>query len=361
MRPSERWRRALEIDPDFLRARLGPALVHALISDTEGAEAIFSPLEGDPRLTARQEHIVRGLRLHLESRWETALQEFEWVLDHGDDDYLTRVALMFYALRANRPAEVIEHFDRLGPPPFDIMVHWLPYSLAADAYHRLGRYQEELELARRWRNELPGETNAILTEGRALIGLGRLDELERLVELAMTARQGVIGGGFMLHCAGWLRAHGFRDEAIVMADRGVEWWTTTNLAEQGTEPCDVCVGECLLWADRYQEALAVFAEHADTKPGSAWQAAVAAAFLGDRATVDRFETLAEQLGELGGKPWFATETRAWIAAALGDRNEALQILREAIAGGYWDYLTLQLDFTMLQDDPEFEELIRPRG
>jgi tetratricopeptide (TPR) repeat protein len=359
---SGRWQDAVEIDSDFLRARIGPAFANALV-DSPIAAKILEPLEGDPRLTTLQTHIVTGLRHHLEHRWEDAVSEFEWVLDYGHDNYGTRLMLLIDNLRANRPRSAIEHLERMGPTPFELRMTNTAVDLAADAYHLLGRYEEELEQAERLTAESGFLLAKRLLQARALIGLGRLDQLEPLVAESYTDREGP-AGGFMLWVARLLHGHGYRTEGLEMATRAAEWWQNTNLVE-GAGRCDVCTANCLSWAGRCQEALPVFQEHAAADPSNPglWQGvAHVSACLGDRAAaqeaLDRAVDLTEQTE---ADPWTVPLRRARVAAELGDRDEALRHLREAIAVGYYDYVNLPWKFVPLLDDPEFQEILRPKG
>jgi hypothetical protein len=63
-----------------------------------------------------------------------------------------------------------------------------------------------------------------------------------------------------------------------------------------------------------------------------------------------------------------TYWRACIAAALGERERAVDLLRQAFAEGEWYsrvilhyYWNSQIDFESLQNYPPFQELMRPKG
>ena len=55
--------------------------------------------------------------------------------------------------------------------------------------------------------------------------------------------------------------------------------------------------------------------------------------------------------------------RASIAAQLGERDEALRLLRQAVNEGFWDWRGLHqnADFDPLRNEPEFQEILRPKG
>ena len=89
---------------------------------------------------------------------------------------------------------------------------------------------------------------------------------------------------------------------------------------------------------------------------------VAAARTGDQATA---EEMSRRLAEVDepftmGEPSYR---RAAIAAQLGQSAEAIRLLQQAIARGFYDYdrLHTDIDFDPLRDDPEFQEILRPKG
>jgi len=61
-----------------------------------------------------------------------------------------------------------------------------------------------------------------------------------------------------------------------------------------------------------------------------------------------------------GRPSFH---RATIAAQLGQSTEAIRLLQQAISRGFhnFDHLHVDLNLDSLRDDPEFQEILRPKG
>ena len=84
--------------------------------------------------------------------------------------------------------------------------------------------------------------------------------------------------------------------------------------------------------------------------------------LGDRKTALE---ASETLRRLDDPHLFGGHTyrRACIAAVLGEREDAMALLRQAIAEGvgYGSYLHVEIDLESLWDDPDFIELLRPKG
>jgi hypothetical protein len=89
-----------------------------------------------------------------------------------------------------------------------------------------------------------------------------------------------------------------------------------------------------------------------------------AARLGER---DRAHQIDEQLANLQFYPprqeGDALLRRSYIAAALGDRDAAVTLLRGAFAKGvvYSSALHRQPDLRLLQGYAPFEQLLRPKG
>lgn len=79
-----------------------------------------------------------------------------------------------------------------------------------------------------------------------------------------------------------------------------------------------------------------------------------------------------RLEELGAEVWpsgvpiFHGQNefmRAGIAAQLGDRDRAILLIQQAIAAGYWNYgwTHSNPEFESLWNEPEFQEILRPKG
>ena len=107
-----------------------------------------------------------------------ASAQFEWVQNSGHDNWVIRMATLQCALFANRPRLAVETFEHLGPSPFGIpTIAEFTNSWAGDAYHLLGRYEDELATTRHWKEVAPSSVTAFY-EGRALAALDRLDEID---------------------------------------------------------------------------------------------------------------------------------------------------------------------------------------
>src|SRR2546428_10465994 len=123
------------------------------------------------------------------------------------------------AVAMNRPRkglEVLARWDRATP----FAHNWIGYrQQLGNAHHLLGEYRAELEVARQWREQNPQQLAGLALQLRALAALGRLSEVDGLVEQsASLPPQGqgpnrISAGLVPLVAAQELRAHGFADAA----------------------------------------------------------------------------------------------------------------------------------------------------
>jgi tetratricopeptide (TPR) repeat protein len=252
------------------------------------------------------------------------------------------------------------------------------------ALHELGEHEEELKEARRGRGLYPDLLNLRAYEARALVALGRLDEVDRLVNeiLAMPSRWGYPScclsrgtpGYVMLSAAEELRAHGHRESSLKMAGRAAEWYRNRTGEEARRENARSGLGDSLYQAERWEEAEAVFgalaAEHPDNIDYKSRLGALAVR-RGDRTEALR---IAEELRCLDRQYLYGNHTfrSARIIALLGDKERAFALLRDAVAQGsgseeeqesygYAFIYAHSMDLESLHGYPPFEELIKPKG
>jgi tetratricopeptide (TPR) repeat protein len=295
------------------------------------------------------------------------------------------------ALLCNYPAEAIEALTKKGLRWDLIISSSYPngpqyFRQLTATLHMLGRHQEELEEARRGGQIYGGSFNLRSYEARALAALGRLDDLDRLVQGLLTIAPQTFShyflprgtpGYVMLSAAEELRAHGHREAALRMANRAVTWYQGRVGDEARQQDIRSGLGDALYQAERWQEAKAVFTELAK-HPADYYfdiynqgRLGAVAARTGDVVTA---RSIADALRNrkdrwLDGKHTFRA---ARIIALLGDKDGAVALLREAIAQGagisetpdaygYGFIFPHCMDMESLRGYAPFEELVKPRG
>jgi hypothetical protein len=284
------------------------------------------------------------------------------------------------ALYANRPAAAIETYRNFVPDnslPAVIVV--LTVTDAADAHHLLGQYDEQVRLLEGIRADLPTSEItdwALRRQASAVATKGEIEEIERVVEEA-------VGEDFLFsEFPGWrvdacheLRAHGHADASLTMINR-----VLAGFPDDCGDPTVSCTRkklEALLIAGRNEDAakLAIGLDPESAGwPSALVFAGIATARTGDIAGA---RALSERLDELSETDPFYERTRigdliigkAMIAAALGELDESLDLLRRGLSRGATPVLTdlgiyelrHNIFFEPLWDHPEFQEILRPKG
>ncbi len=377
------FRRALEIDPDFVLPRF--LLASNFRNQGRWEEAARETAQLDARrssLTAINRTYVDSVLAIMAGRYDEVLAALKEAAKLSPGDVDNRFCAGLNALWANRPREAVElltapvRWELMATPsrPFGVSY----FDVLAKSHHALGRHDEELAAVRRGVATYTARPALLLlAEARALVPLGRLAEAERLFEEALRRPdEASLPGRLMLEAAAELRGHGRADEARAMAARAVERVLALPDGKRGPdERKDLAVA--LLAAERWKEALPLLATVANEQPREAvkWKGlrGLAALRSGDEATANRID---EELRRLE-RPYLFGEHflyRAALAAARGEKARSVDLLRQALAAGYlgessntslasgasfWAHRAIEL--APLIGYPPFEELVKPKG
>jgi serine/threonine protein kinase/tetratricopeptide (TPR) repeat protein len=382
------FRRAVELDPNFGEAWMNLVLVHTNRRLCGEAGQILDEAEA---------HLGRFTQFErARFRWARAVQEWDhdarlraanqiFAMTDGSNKYHVGLAEMFL----NRPSAAIEVFAEIPYPsdPDPASVSEWRYWWMARAHHLLGDYSEELQVVHRTLPYFPSSRMMRVRQGAALAALGRLNEIETLKdELTLIQWDPVLKMRVFVELAAELRAHDLRDASRSMAQHALRYFDTRPAATQ--RELRFARADALIFAERWTEAK----DAANTLLLDPWrdaegrmveeeERARGGFWWGDRGQVvalGRVGALAARLGEseealqidrrletfdsscpTGNR----TFQRACIAAQLGDRDEAIRLLKEAIAQGYWGFWGMHSDIHLepLWNDSRFLELIRPKG
>jgi DNA-binding SARP family transcriptional activator/tetratricopeptide (TPR) repeat protein/TolB-like protein len=275
----------------------------------------------------------------------------------------------------NRPREAVRVFAQLDPHRGE-MRNWPYYWIKlTEAHHLLGEYGEELQFARAFRAQFPEYGNALRIELRALVAAGRVTEALRALEdyLASPGDGPFWGAEWLRETALELRAHGHAGAAQPLFTRSLEAYLALPPEEQAKRLRRIATAYNL--AGRWAEAEQVLRTYAADRPDNLaeWpdnfsvlevhgQLGTLAARQGNRAEAERISAGLEALA----RPYLFGEHTYWrarIAALLGERDQAVALLRAAYAQGFkwWLPLHSEPDLESLRDYPPFRELLRPKG
>ena len=360
--------RAAEIDADFATPLLWAAYLHRVRGDWAEVETILKRLnEKRDQLTPAGRYWLDGTTGWIFHRYGEGLQAFRSVQKLAPRDPLINLRVGVLAVFSNRPEEAATTFGSFPKQP------WGNHPLGAawivrycDSLHMLGRYEDELEEARRGREQFAEDAGVRYSEVSALAALDRLDEMGRVLQEIEAAQiRDATPADAMLFAARELRAHGHREESLRLAERAVAWYRGRPPQESTPESRQRGLADALFWAEQWNDSRVLFerlASGGSPQVDDTGMLGVTAARAGDRATALR---VAGELERLDRKWLFGVHTyyRAGIAANLGEKEKAVELLREAFAQGqaYGTDLHSSLTLEPLWDYPPFQELLRPKG
>jgi DNA-binding SARP family transcriptional activator/TolB-like protein len=357
---------AYAIDSAFVQPLLWAALTYLNLRDYSAADSLV-------RVIARSRDLLSGhdrlwldwLRAMLRGNRQAALETVRdltawapqsmWEYEHGLD-----------ARSVNRPREAVEALERLDPER-GWLAEWPAYwTYLTEALHMLGHHRRELREARRAREMFPAHLGVVDYELRALAALGRVDELFALLDESLTlpltpdfsyAMRPVLA-------ASELRAHGHLEAYRASMDRALTWFESHPVEGIPSGDRGFNEAQTLYWAERWPEAhslLEMLVTEYPDRLDLLGSLGVTEARLGNREVALRIST---DLASLDRPYLFGTHTRwrARIAAVLGDREDAVRLLREAFRDGlpYSIRLHRDIDFESLHDYPPFHDLLTPR-
>jgi len=368
-RSSGEWfLRAYATDTTYLRSLI---LASVCVGNTQGPQAQDSILEV---LRSRREELtpydrvrVDFLTAQLRGDRPAALAATRRAVEIAPVGTMTW-ALVWSLMANNRPGEARGVVERVAPAFRRLEAPWYDaWATPAEILHLLGDHERELQVTREGLERLPSNPFLMECEGRALAALGRADEVRSLAAAIASKPPlpGVNPGAILETLAGELRAHGDRAASLAVVDEALAWHAGQPAEFRDAAMGKELLGRLLYQGERWIEAQPMFESFlADSiSPVNALGTLGAiAARRGDSPAAARYS------GELArlNLPYVRGAHTAWrarIAALLGDRDEAVQLLRRAFAEGltFGLWLHTDLDLETLRGYAPFEELIRPKG
>jgi tetratricopeptide (TPR) repeat protein len=332
-----RTARARSVDSEYMPPRLMEAYVRSLQGQWPAVDSIVREMDKQRgRLTPVESAILDGLHANLRGDRPGRVRAARDLahLTPGSFEGYTLLAEM--ALAVNDPHQALEALSHVDPDRGLLLLSPIYWQTSARALHQLGRYRDELPVARRGVRKFPDDVGPHVALVRVLAALGRVDELkEELARpLATGPEPGFDEDYRLLAAAAELRTHGHADDAVRILQPAL----ASPRPASPTQSIDgERIGADLLyeagrWADAGRRYAEVWARHpADLE--SLIGVGASAARLGDRAGAAR---IADQLAHwtqpfpLGRN----TYGLARITAVLGDSTRAIALLEQSFREGY---------------------------
>jgi DNA-binding SARP family transcriptional activator/TolB-like protein len=360
------FERAIAADSTFAMASVGAAIMHANLGRWAAADSIAVRLQAvrdelGPMELATLDMLRGWLRGDDHAAYGAARRQA--LLAPGS---IGEYQVAEQARRLNRPGESIRTLTDMGPERGELR-GWFPYwRELTTAHHMLGNHRAELRAARRASELYPSNPGAIAQEVVALAALGRLADMDHLIDerLAHPSQESPSAGGVMITAARELRAHGRPEAARAIFLRSLDWYRTLPEGGPLGDP-RASIAIVLYELEHWDEARDAFAALVAERPGSILaqgRLGTLAARRGDRAGADAADAWLRDLDD----PYLMGQHTLWrarIAALSGDHERAVNLLRHAIAQGvpYGTHFHTDVDLAALRARPDYRELMRARG
>jgi tetratricopeptide (TPR) repeat protein len=357
--------RAMELDSTWGPARVLAATVHMNLGEYKVADSLAQMVDDVPgRLGPLDRVWLDWLRAHVAHDRQAAYRASRrWV--EMSPSHQMRCQVGHEALALNRPNEAIERIGSADLYGAEMQGMWWYVRSLTAAHHMLGDHERELAEARRAREHYPDHMGVLDLEVRALAAMGRAEEVSALWEERpnLAPRSGASHTESMFQTALEFRAHGFHEAYRQTVDAVLDRYDSRPADQQ--EGLRYSRAVMLYHAERFEDAFELFEELVAQWPDSLdeirWLGVTAAA-VGYR---DSALAMMERVGDLD-LPYRRHEkagSQAAIAAALGDRELAMQYLRQAFTRGRAHGLSLHREpyWDSLRDYAPFQELMRPKG
>ena len=361
--------RARDLAPDFLMPCVVMMFAHGNLGQPEKSEILLAAMQ------ERSDHQTRAERLLVEfmgssrqGRREQARRLLEELERLAPASLLVNHNLVDQYLVANRPRAAVAAYMR---KPF--VGKNLRHSVGSyrrwrflQALHMLGEYDRELEESRRAQADTPGVLTFVEAELRALAALGRPAEVDDIVErsqsLPRTTGWFETPGDLMERTASELRAHSHPRESAAMAAKAIDWYRGRPAQAGGQPRHREGLARTLYLAGNWADSLALFDALAAEYPADleyrGWLAQIAA-HTGDGSRARSISDELERATRPTHRGWM-TYARANIAAALGERERAVELLREAFTEGlpHGPHLHQNADLAILADYEPYRRLLQ---
>ncbi len=369
--------RAVELDPNFTSAKFRLSVAYRNGGRQAAGAGVLARLdERRPVLTDFERLWLDYFLAGQENRRRDGLALLRRIEDIVPDDLVVQHLISGNASALNRPRESIAAASAVIGEKAFLSVANNPlfvkdFLRCATSHHILGNHSEELRTARSGLEVFPTNHDLLVAEARALTALGDEMGFEEVTARALSTDTGLTPANLLIEAAATARAHGRPDLARELARRAL-----TPLDDRA-DPNKAFVegwlrAQALVLADALDQAQLVLETVRSMKDGGTafqslgvdgWLGTVAAR-RGDLETAHSIDSALAGIYGSQRRGWPA-HYRAAIAAWLGHRNQAMELLSQSRAEGWGSFYYFhdihRVLFEPLEGMDEYEALLHPDG
>jgi eukaryotic-like serine/threonine-protein kinase len=353
---------AAAVDQSLHFATIAAAASYHALGECETVDSVGAVLSASrSRLTRYEAQYIDEVVALCRGDAEAAYRAARRKVELAPQSDMARFGLAAAALGVGRPGEAVRIFGSMEGAGTATHGRIDFYFLYARALHLMGEFRRELRVVREMRDAFPDLHEVIGLEIRALAALGRIGELQPLVDRALAGAP----ASTLEWATDELRAHGHSEAARSVASQLADWIRERPEGLRETLTMRTALARALYNAERIPEARVLVDSLVENYPGSSGLLGLqgrVAARSGDRVTAEAAAAALTAISMESQDPGNAL-TRARIAALLGERDVAMRWLRESVAMGEVPLLRMREDpdLQSLRDYPPFVALVRPVG
>jgi serine/threonine protein kinase/tetratricopeptide (TPR) repeat protein len=359
--------RAAESDPNLRMALIYAAVAYYNQGQYAKAEELAQKVEESRAdLSSAERILLDWLQGLLHGDLEIQLRS-DRQLDMISKAPVWKYQIGLDGIRNNYPQEALDALAQYDP----YNEAWKDWSrnywgVLTTAHHMLGNHKEELKEAQRGRKQWPESVSMLANEVDAVAALGRTKDLQKLFDESrnLPPQSGYSPGSIMLVAGRELRAHGYKEDSIQVLNQVLEWFEARPSKEKASVRNRYDEARTFYILGKWAEATELFNRlYADVPDNVNYfgYLGVVAVQMGDKEGALKISKLLEE----DKRPYlfgYPTYWRARIAALLGDKEGAVNLLRQAIKQGYaYTGIHPTEDFESLADYPPFIQFIKPKG
>jgi tetratricopeptide (TPR) repeat protein len=364
------FQKAAELDPKFFRPKLYIALTYSNRGDYAEAEAVLKQiLDQKNQFSLVERHTLDWYAAHLQGNILKAYRSVRLAADLAPGNWIFNYLVGLYAQRSNHPQETVDSYfwyqqGKTLTHPKTSQSWW--YEVLAESHHMLGNFERELEVSREGKRLFPDNIDYHFIDARALAARGDVEGARKKIEECFAfpisrlhMSQGLLS--FSLE----LRVHGHVKEGREVARQAAAWLRQKENEKALTSEESFNLARIMAAAEQWDDAEKLATSLASQDPKNVGCAGLLGVLHARRGNGAKARKISEKL-QGSKQPYLFGEHTLWrarIAAQVGEKEEALRLLREAFAQGNAFGVWLHRDIYLepLRGFPAYEGFAQPQA